>query len=83
MGPKLDSFHFLTALTFGATPDFANIPIQPFVKPAFVPDGLLPGCPCERSRFAADAIACPKEATSEIRDWSEERRLIILERTLA
>jgi hypothetical protein len=23
----------------------------------------------QRSRFAADAIACPKRATSEVRDW--------------
>src|ERR1019366_8407316 len=35
------------------------------------PEGLsryFPTSPFERSRFAADAIACPKETTSEIRD---------------
>jgi hypothetical protein len=36
---------------------------------AFRRGGLFPVCPFERSRFAADAVACPKEATSEIRDW--------------
>ena len=35
------------------------------------PSGILSSLPTsafERSRFAADAVACPKEATSEVRD---------------
>jgi hypothetical protein len=34
--------HFTSKFSGSATPDFAMIPIQPFVKPAFVQGRLLP-----------------------------------------